>query len=37
LIRYEKKAKNYLALLQMACAMLWFRRLAKMPFEIISK
>lgn len=32
LIRYEKKAKNYLALLQMACSMLWFRRLAQNAF-----
>lgn len=26
LVRYDKKAKNYLALLQLACALLWFRR-----------
>jgi len=32
LIRYEKKAKNYLALLQLACAMFWFRRLAQNAF-----
>lgn len=27
LIRYEKKAENYLGMLQFACALLWFRRL----------
>lgn len=27
LVRYEKKAENYLGLLQLACALLWFRRL----------
>jgi putative transposase len=27
LIRYEKKAENYLAMLQFACGLLWFRRL----------
>ena len=26
LVRYEKKAKNYLGLLQLACALRWFRR-----------
>ena len=26
LIRWEKKAKNYLGLLQFACGLLWFRR-----------
>lgn len=26
LIRYDKKAENYLALLKLACALLWFRR-----------
>ena len=26
LVRYEKKARNYLGLLQLACALLWFRR-----------
>lgn len=28
LIRYEKKAANYLGLLRLACALLWYRRLA---------
>jgi transposase len=26
LVRYEKHACNYLGLLQLACALLWFRR-----------
>jgi putative transposase len=26
LIRWEKKAENYLGLLQLACALLWYRR-----------
>jgi putative transposase len=26
LIRYEKKAENYLGMLQLACGLLWFRR-----------
>ncbi len=26
LVRYDKKAKNYLALLQLACALIWYRR-----------
>lgn len=26
LVRYEKKAANYLGLVQLACALLWFRR-----------
>ena len=26
LVRYEKKAVNYLGLLQLACVLLWFRR-----------
>ena len=32
LVRYEKKSKNYLALLQFACALLWYRRLAYSSF-----
>lgn len=27
LIRYDKKAANYLGLVQLACALLWWRRL----------
>jgi putative transposase len=30
LIRYEKKAENYLAAVQLACALLWFRRLHRL-------
>ena len=26
LVRYDKKASNYLGMLQLACALLWFRR-----------
>jgi putative transposase len=32
LIRWDKKARNYLALLKLACALLWFRRLHKLAF-----
>jgi putative transposase len=27
LVRYDKHARNYLGLIQLACALLWFRRL----------
>ena len=27
LVRWDKKARNYLGLLKLACALLWFRRL----------
>jgi putative transposase len=30
LVRYDKKAINYLGLLQLACAILWFRRVHKL-------
>jgi len=30
LVRYEKKAANYLAAVQLACALLWFRRLHRL-------
>jgi len=26
LVRYEKKAENYLGLLKLACCLIWFRR-----------
>jgi hypothetical protein len=32
LVRYEKKSENYAALLQFACALLWYRRLAYASF-----
>jgi putative transposase len=30
LIRWDKKAQNYLGLLKLACALLWFRRYARL-------
>ena len=30
LVRYERKAANYLGLIQLACALLWFRRLHRL-------
>ncbi len=30
LVRYDKKSCNYLALLKLACALLWFRRLMRL-------
>jgi len=30
LIRYEKKASNYLALIKLACALLWYRRYCRL-------
>ncbi|MBI2760025.1 MAG: transposase, partial [Chloroflexi bacterium] len=30
LIRWDKKAVNYLALLQYACALLWYRRIHRL-------
>ncbi len=30
LVRYDKKAENYLALIQLACALLWSRRLQRL-------
>jgi len=32
LVRYEKKSANYLALVQFACSLLWYRRLAYSSF-----
>ena len=32
LVRYEKKAANYMAQLQLACALLWFRRYKRLLF-----
>jgi putative transposase len=32
LVRYDKKSSNYLALLQLACALLWFRRWLRLAF-----
>jgi putative transposase len=33
LVRYEKRASNYLGLIQLACALLWFRRLHRLRAE----
>jgi putative transposase len=30
LVRYEKKSKNYLGVVQLACALLWYRRLNRL-------
>lgn len=30
LVRYDKKSANFLALLQLACALLWYRRLHRL-------
>ena len=30
LVRYDKKAQNYLALLKLACALLWYRRFKRL-------
>ena len=32
LVRYDKKASNYMGLLQLACALLWFRRQWRLAF-----
>ena len=33
LVRYDKKAENYVGLTQLACALLWWRRLCKLCGE----
>lgn len=32
LVRYDKKASNYLGMIKLACALLWFRRLQQLSF-----
>ena len=32
LIRYDKKASNYMDLIQLACALLWYRRQWQLKF-----
>lgn len=32
LVHYDKKACNYLALIKLACALLWYRRLWRLSF-----
>lgn len=36
LVRYDKKGENYLGLVQLACALLWWRRLCKLCNEPVS-
>lgn len=36
LVRYDKKAENYLGLTQLACALLWWRRLCKIHGRPVS-
>lgn len=36
LVRYDKKAENYLGLTQLACALLWWRRLCKLCDEPVT-
>jgi putative transposase len=33
LVRYEKKARNYLGLLQLACALIWIRRWSRLTHD----
>lgn len=33
LVRYEKKANNYIAALKLACALLWYRRLYRIQSQ----
>jgi hypothetical protein len=37
LVRYEKKAENYRAAVQLACALLWYRRVSGSRLEMASK
>lgn len=36
LVRYEKKARNYLGLVQLDCALLWFRRYHRLKLEVLG-
>ncbi len=36
LVRYEKKAVNYLGLVQLACGLYWYRRLYRMGADDIN-
>jgi putative transposase len=36
LVRYDKKGENYLGLVQLACALLWWRRLCKLCNKPVS-
>ena len=33
LVRYDKRARNYLGLVQLACALLWYRRLHRLKAQ----
>lgn len=35
LVRYDKKASNFLALLKLACALIWYRRLTRLANNMI--
>jgi hypothetical protein len=34
LVRWDKKARNYLGLLTLACALLWFRRYYRLALSL---
>jgi putative transposase len=34
LVRYDKKACNFLGLIQLACALLWYRRLRRLASDL---
>ncbi len=36
LVRYDKKPENYLGLIQLACALLWYRRLRRITATAVS-
>lgn len=36
LVRYDKKAENYLGLTELACCLLWWRRLCRLHGEPVS-
>ncbi len=36
LVRYDKKASNYIGLLQLACALLWFRRQWRLAIRLVT-
>ncbi len=35
LVRWDKKACNYLGLLKLACALLWFRRYHRLALSVV--
>ena len=36
LVRYAKKSSNYMGIIQLACAVPWYRRQHRLAFEIVS-